>query len=233
LILCDIGNCTFSFYFTNSKKNAKYSINKPLPSANKLQKLDNISSSFCENKIKIYFISVNTKAIKKLQKTYGKKHTINLYSFVGNNSKYTNLGIDRAIICANINNKIIIDAGSAISIDIVKNNSHLGGYIFLGLNAHIKAYLNISKKLKVTTNFAKYKDTIGKIPNSTQDALHLPLLQSVVELSKKLSKKHKLDIITTGGDGLLLSACFKNKKTKYKKNLIFKCMRKVIATNKL
>ena len=232
MILCDIGNCTFSFYFTNTKQNIKYPTSKTLPPLHELKALD--SSSEYTNKIcKIYFISVNNKAIKKLQKTYGKTHTIDLYSFVGNNSKYTNLGIDRLIICSNINNKIIIDAGSAITIDIVKNNSHLGGYIFLGLSHHISSYKNISKKLKAKPNFAKYANKLGKIPNSTQDALHLSLLQSVVDLSKKLSKKYKLDIITTGGDGLLLSACFKNKKTKYKKKLIFKCMRKVIATNKL
>jgi len=233
LILCDIGNCTFSFYFTNTKQNIKYPTSKTLPPLHELKALDG-SNEYTAKLCKIYFISVNEQAASKLQKTYGKKHLCNLHKFVATRAAYKNLGIDRLIICSNINNKIIVDAGSAITIDIVKNNSHLGGYIFLGLSHHISSYKNISKKLKAKPNFAKYANKLDKIPTSTQEALHLSLLQSVADMLRKLHKKHKLDIIITGGDGLIISSLFKkHKNIKHKKNLIFKCMRKVIATNKL
>ena len=206
MTLCDIGNTTFAFLYKDKK--LKFAVNcnhKKLPTI----------------KDKIYFISVNNKATKKLLKKYPKAQNIEKY--LNFKTSYKGMGIDRKVACTNIKNGIIIDIGSAITVDIMKNGKHKGGFILPGINKLINFYPQISPKLNF--NFEK-KVNLDKMPLCTNDAISYAILKSVIQPIKDIEKKYNLTIYFTGEDAKYIIKNFKNKK--YKKNLIFNNMKQII-----
>ncbi|APW64750.1 pantothenate kinase [Poseidonibacter parvus] len=204
MILCDIGNTTFHFLL--GKNHKKYSIEEKLP------KFDE----------KIYFVSVNKKATKKLMKA--NPDAVNMKKYLDFKTEYKGQGIDRVLACMFTKNAVIVDAGSAITVDIMKKGVHKGGFILLGLSSFIKAYPKISKKLKF--DFEK-KINLDKIPLQTKDAIQYAMMKSIILPIKDVSKNK--NIIFTGGDGKLLSTYFEN--SVYKKDLIFENMKRIIDAN--
>ncbi len=206
MILCDIGN---SFYhFWQNDKSYKISVNEP--------------SKLPRNEI-INFISVNENASKELEKF---NKVINLANFVNFNTTYQGLGIDRIFACLNIENGVVIDAGSAITIDVMEDTKHLGGIILLGLNSHKRNYNQISSKLNFDLN--KGVD-LNSLPQNTLDAISYATLKSIILIINEIAKDKKL--IFTGGDGKFLSKFFKN--STYDKDLIFNSMVTIIIENNL
>ena len=201
MILCDIGNTTF--HFLDGRKSIKISLDTTLPDFDK----------------KIYFISVNKKATKKLKAKYPK--AINLKNHIDFKTSYQGMGIDRVVACMSIDDGIIVDAGSAITVDIMKNGIHKGGFILPGLNSYKKIYPRISKKLKFEF---EVNTKLDHLPQSTNEAINYAILSSIITPIKNIAKDKK--IIFTGGDGKLLSAFFKA--STYKRNLIFISMKKII-----
>ncbi len=206
MTLCDIGNTTFAFF--KNKKQFKISTTV------KAKELPNIKG-------KIYFISVNEKATTKFRKRYPR--AINLDSYLKFSTTYKGMGIDRKIACTSTNNGIIIDVGSAVTVDIMKEEKHLGGFILPGIKSLINLYPNISPKL----NFNFEKDiNLDKIPNNTNKAISYAIIQAIVQPIRNIEKQFKLPLIFTGGDAKYIMTVFK--KNKYKKNLIFTTMAKII-----
>lgn len=203
MILCDIGNTTF--HFLDGRKSIKISLDGELPDFDK----------------EIYFISVNKKATIKLKEKYPK--VINLKKYIKFDTSYQGMGIDRIVACLAIDSGIIVDAGSAITVDIMKNGRHKGGFILPGLNSYKKTYPSISKKLKF--EFDSHIK-LNNLPQSTNEAINYAILNSIITPIKNVSKDK--DIIFTGGDGKLLSGYFKN--SSYKRNLLFNSMKKLIKT---
>lgn len=204
MILCDIGNTTFHFLI--GKKHKKFSLEEDVP-------------SFDEQ---IVYVSVNKKASKKLLES--NPNAINIKQYLDFKTKYIGHGIDRAVACVFQKNTIIVDAGSAITVDIMKNSKHKGGFILPGFRAFSKTYPKISKKLKF--DFEKNVN-LDKIPLQTKDAIQYAMLKSIILPIKEVSKN--MNIIFTGGDGKLLSKYFKN--STYKKDLIFENMKRIIDAN--
>jgi len=204
LILCDIGNTTFDFLIKNKHK--KYSVKDEIPFFKK----------------DIYFVSVNKEATKKLLKT--NPHAKDISEILQFKTKYVGLGIDRALACVFSKDAIIVDAGSAITVDIMKKAKHKGGFILPGFRAFIKTYPKISKKLKF--DFEK-EINLDKIPLRTIDAIQYAMMKSIILPIKEVSKNK--NIIFTGGDGKLLSTYFEN--SVYKKDLIFENMKRIIDAN--
>jgi len=207
LILCDIGNTTFHFLINNEHK--KYFLNEKIP----------------KFKDDIFFISVNKKATKKLLKKNPK--AINIKDFVSFNTTYKGLGIDRVVACCFQKDSIIVDAGSAITVDIIENKEHQGGFILLGIDNFLKSYKNISKVLKTNRYDFEKNINLDKIPLQTKDAVVYALLKSVILPIKEIS--FNKNIIFTGGDGEFLSQFFEN--SQYKKDLIFENMKRIIDAN--
>ena len=204
MILCDIGNTTFHFLI--GKKHKKYSLKDDIP-------------RFDE---KIFFVSVNKKATKKLLAS--NPNAINIEKYIDFKTKYKGQGIDRVLACVFAKDAVIVDAGSAITVDVMKKGIHKGGFILLGLSAFIKAYPKISEKLK----FDFEKDiNLDKIPLQTKDAIQYAMMKSIILPIKDVCKN--TNIIFTGGDGELLSGYFKN--SVYKKDLIFENMKRIIDAN--
>lgn len=208
MILCDIGNTTYHF----KTKNSSFKI----AVKDSLEKLKDIKG-------KIYFISVNKKATKKLLKEF--PNAINLEKYIDFETSYDGMGIDRKIVCKYIKNGIIVDIGSAITVDIMKKGKHHGGFILPGINAYKKIYPQISKKLMF-----KFKTDINldKIPLKTNDAINYSILNSIIAPIKNIYKKSKVPIYFTGEDSKLILSYFEKIPNIYKKNLIFNSMKKVI-----
>ncbi|MEA3315710.1 MAG: type III pantothenate kinase [Campylobacterota bacterium] len=212
MILCDIGNTTF--HFKNKKKDFRINIKK------------NIKNKIDSSK-PIYFISVNEKATKKLQKNY--QNIINLKDLINFKTSYNGMGIDRVVVCDYISNGIIVDIGSAITVDVMTNKIHKGGFILPGLSSYKNAYPKISKKLLFKFN----RDiNLDKIPMDTSNAISFAVINSIVLPILKVYEEYKLPIYFTGGDANKILKYFKNQKIIYKKDLIFKSMKKIINRNK-
>ena len=204
MILCDIGNTTFHFQINGISK--KYFINEELP---KLEE-------------KIFYISVNENATKKLLDNY--TNCINLKDKFSFKTTYEGMGIDRKVACFGETNSIVVDAGSAITVDVIKSSIHLGGFILPGIMSFKKSYADISPVLDHEINT---KVNLDKIPLCTKDAISYSILKSIILPIKEIAKNE--NIIFTGGDGEFLSSYFEN--CIYKEDLIFEKMKGIINAN--
>lgn len=203
MILCDIGNTHFHFSY-----NGKL-----------------IDSDKCKIKQeKIYYISVNEEKTKELLKK--NPTSIDLSNFVNFDTSYVGLGIDRIMACKTIENGIVVDAGSAITIDIMNNSVHLGGYIIPGINALNKTYSAISAKLDYNFNMQIEREIL---PINTVDAISFGSIGMVINFIENVAKNKKLYF--TGGDGAYLSKFFDN--SIYIKDLVFRGMKQTIKENNL
>ena len=168
MILCDIGNSTY--HFKIEKESFKVGVSE---SIDDLPNYDD----------KIYFISVNKKATKIFLKKY--PTAVDLEKKIDFKTAYQGMGIDRKIVCNNIQDGIIVDLGSAITVDIMKKGKHKGGFILPGLESYKSIYPNISKKL----SFDFEKDTnLDKIPLSTniKSIKQKYILQVEIEICLKI-----------------------------------------------
>ncbi|QKF74059.1 pantothenate kinase, type III [Aliarcobacter faecis] len=207
MILCDIGNTTFHFLIDGKHK--KYFLDEKIP----------------KFKDDIFYISVNEKATKKLLKV--NKKAKDLSSFIKFDTDYLGMGLDRKVACTFCENSIIVDAGSAITVDIIENSTHKGGFILLGVHSFFKSYEKISKKLKVEKTDFEKNINLDKIPLQTKDAILYALMKSIILPIKEVS--FNKNIIFTGGDGEFLCQFFEN--SQYKKDLIFENMKRIIDAN--
>jgi len=199
MLLCDIGNTSYHFL------DGELSFKKSVASFNPLKM-----------KEKIYYISVNKKVNSELA---GLSNWIDLSEYIDMSHYYDTMGIDRIVACEMVKNGVIIDAGSAITVDVVKNGRFEGGFIYPGVVAMQKSYENISPALAYSFNFDLALDIM---PKNSQDAISYGYLKTLY--SEVMS--HKMPIILTGGDAKLFKKIFKD--AKVDEELIFKGMKKII-----
>lgn len=204
MILCDVGNTMYHFLVNN--KEYKYFLNEQIP-------------LFGE---KLYYISVNEPALSKLKIIYDE--TIDLEPYITFQTTYVGMGLDRKVACLGFNNAVIVDAGSAITVDIMQEGIHQGGFILPGLKKSLDLYPDISSKLQWDFNVKVNLDTI---PLNTQDAISYAILKSILTPIEQIAQGKP--IIFTGGDGELLSQFIPD--STYKKNLLFDHMKKIIDEN--
>ena len=206
MILCDIGNTTYHFLI--KQQDFKISVKDSLKSL-----------VFYEQ---IYFISVNKKATKKFLKQF--PNAIDLEPYITLSTKYNQtLGIDRQVVSLYAKNKIIVDIGSAITVDIIQNNIHQGGFILPGFDILKKIYPNISKKLQF--NFSS-KVNLDKIPTNTDMAINYAIFQMIILPIKDIKKRYDLKLIFTGENSKYVMPYFQ--RATLKKYLIFDNMKKLI-----
>jgi len=210
MVLCDIGNT--SAHFLDNGRSWKISTSEFNP----------------ENyKEKIYFISVNRKISEQIQESK-LKNWIDLSQFVKIESEYKTLGIDRKVAILNLENAIVIDAGSAVTIDIVKKSRHIGGYILAGRLAIQKSYEIQTPHLKFRQNDKRLD--LNELPNNTENAIFYGYLHQIISLIKEIKSNFKdLNLIITGGDGKLISEYFPE--SEFREFLIFDNLREIIKDN--
>lgn len=202
MILCDIGN-------TNVHINENGKIRTLSFEEFKVYRPDEV----------LYYINVNPSV--KVNASF-----VNLAKKIKFRSTYTGLGVDRAFACYSVESGIVVDSGSATTIDIMHNGIHLGGTILPGLEAFTRAYESISPTLKFTLNTNISLDTI---PQNTNDAISYSVVKSAVAIINELSGGK--NIYFTGGNGAFLSRFFKG--SIYNKNLVFDGMIKLLKEENL
>jgi len=195
VVLADIGNTHFHILKNNEIMHLK-----------EIVKFDD----------EVYYISVNEDKEKQLKKL--NPNAVNLKNFVKFNTAYKGLGIDRIMACKNISDGVIVDAGSAITIDVMENDIHLGGIIMPGINAFKEAYGKISKVLNLKP------DEFEFLPNNTADALNAGSIGAVICMIEKIRGKKK--VYLTGGDGKFLLKFIKN--AEFIEDLVFRGMKKTL-----
>ncbi len=164
-----------------------------------------------------YYINVNQSIKHRLK-------GINLENKFSINSNYKGLGIDRKVLCYYISDGVIVDAGSAITVDVMHRSLHKGGFIYPGINSLYKAFEDISPILKIK------KENQNKsfcLPKSTVNAVEFGIFYPIINTIKEVSKDYK--IYFCGGDGKELSNYFEN--AIFYEDLIFKAMKKIIKEN--
>lgn len=206
MLLCDIGNTFFHFFYRGR-------VWREEPNA-----LSRKNEDYC-----IYYISVNARNERKLLESHS--NCQNIADLIALDTIYKGLGIDRKAACFGIDNGIIIDAGSAITIDIIQERVHLGGYIMPGIESYKKMFSKIDV-LNVELNLGVSLDSI---PQNTRDAVSYGCLKSIVLSIESVAKDNF--IYFTGGDGKFLSRFFPN--SLFDNTLVFKGMQKALESRQI
>ncbi|RUM67053.1 MAG: pantothenate kinase [Sulfurimonas sp.] len=200
MLLCDSGNTSMHFY-DGSTHTYKQSV----------EEFDGLIDS-----CKVYYINVNPDLETTLQQM---PNWINLQSYVNAEKYYDGMGIDRIMACEAVDEGIVIDAGSAITVDVMHQGVYGGGFICPGIHAMQASYANISSRLSNSFNFELDLD---KMPKNTQDSISYGFLR----LLYGEVMRHNKPIIITGGDARHLHKVFQH--ATVDELLIFKGMKQMI-----
>jgi type III pantothenate kinase len=200
-LFCDIGNTHFYFYDGEDSYKVK-------------------AEGFDRSTVRsdVYYISVNDYWEKELA---DEKNWINLRTWVDFDKYYESMGIDRIACCEAVEDALIIDAGSAITVDKVKNGQHLGGYIYPGFNAMAKCFKDISPRLEVSFNF---DIDLATMPKNTRDALSYGAISPLISQIREDSDTKA--VIITGGDAERLLPFIPGALIDHE--LVFKGMKKIL-----
>ncbi|GAB6046157.1 type III pantothenate kinase [Caminibacter profundus] len=196
MVLVDIGNTNFHIWEDG--------------------KIYNIKTPYTM-KDEVFYISVNQRKEKEFLKL--NPNAVNLEHIVKFDTPYIGLGIDRVMACKSIDDGIVVDAGSAVTIDIMQQGIHLGGVIMPGINAFREAFGKISDKLDLEFEGIDF----FKIPQNTKEAITFGSIGAIVLMIEKFKKDKK--VYFTGGDGKFLSRFIDGI---YIKDLVFRGMIKTI-----
>jgi type III pantothenate kinase len=135
--------------------------------------------------------------------------------------EYETMGVDRKALCLSHSSGIFVDAGSAITVDIVRDGAYQGGFILPGIKAYLESYKMISPALDIELN---RKCSLTSLPRTTKDSISYGIIASI----KAVIDIHKTDLplYFTGGDGEWLSSFFPN--SNFDEMLVFKGMQKAL-----
>jgi type III pantothenate kinase len=204
MILCDIGNTTVDIYENGISRKVTLAKFKP----------EDLVGD-------VWYACVNT-VISKSIALLSNWHDIS--ALIDWKKYYPTMGIDRILVCEAIEEGVIVDAGSAITVDVMNNMSYQGGFIALGLKSAQEAYCELSPVLGVSFNFEVDLDRMAK---NTPDAITIGFIAPLVEKISRLG----LPLYLCGGDAVLLSRFLPH--AVVDNELIFKGMEKLINRNKL
>ena len=204
MVLCDIGNSDVKFLQDN-----------------KFSSLSFEEFAAFQSEERVFYISVNH-SLKKLVSS--KSNFIDIEPYFKFDTIYQGLGVDRIAACYTIADGVVVDAGSAITVDIMSSSMHLGGFILPGIASFRKAYAEISPILKCEFNT---QISLDAFPQRTIDALSYGVFKSMFLLIQNTAHNKKLYF--TGGDGQFLANFFD--KAIYDKMLVFRGMKKVLEEN--
>lgn len=200
MLLCDIGNTSYHFYDGDSDYK---------------QSVDSFDPA--EISDEVYYISVNPSLVTRLVSLSNWK---DLSTYISREDYYETMGIDRIVACEAIEEGVIIDAGSAVTVDVVKAGQFQGGFIYPGLHAMQKAYSDISSRLAFSFDFELDLD---KMPKNSPDAVSYGYLRTLY--SEVL--RHDGPFFLTGGDAELFGHVFPM--ADIDRHLIFRGMQKIIT----
>jgi len=200
-LLADIGNSYFHIYNGLTVEHLNY---------------DDAIQKYKDTPLK--YISVNQKIEAKIGHI---KVWENLSSSIVIEGQYDTMGVDRKALCLSHNEGVFIDAGSAITVDVVAKGKYVGGFILPGLKAYINSYKSISPVLDISLNRELLLDSL---PGTTKDGISYGIIASIKALIDQHSNGKTLYF--TGGDGEFLSSFFED--AIYDEMLVFNGMQQAI-----
>ena len=151
---------------------------------------------------RIQYICVNQKVELEIQKSTLWQNISSLITLKG---AYSGMGVDRKALCLAYDNALLVDAGSAITIDIMENGRYKGGFILAGLKATLQSYASISPVLESTLQ----KDiSLNTLPTSTREGISYGVIAPIIAIIQKHQEDKK--VYFTGGDGEYLSRFLPN-----------------------
>lgn len=201
LLLADIGNTHFHIYNGHTIEHMSYR--------------DALSKY---SKKRLYYISVKQDLDSIIAAIEPWKNISEQIQLQG---AYETMGVDRKALCLGHEDGVFVDAGSAITVDVMQGGYYMGGFILPGVNAMLQAYAHISPVLDTQLNDMV---SLKRLPTTTKDGISYGIIASIKALIDKHSSNKKLYF--TGGDGKLLSRFFKG--AIYDEMLVFNGMQKVI-----
>jgi type III pantothenate kinase len=137
------------------------------------------------------------------------------------NGAYETMGVDRKALCLSHEEGIFVDAGSAITVDVMQGGQHRGGFIVPGVRAMLQAYAQISPVLlrEFDANVC-----LEHLPTTTKEGISYGIIAPIKAIITTLQEDKTLYI--TGGDGEMLSHFFEA--CVYDEKLVFYGMQKAI-----
>jgi len=204
MILCDIGNTTADIYENGACRKILVCDFHP-------ELLEGDIWYACVNRI-------FSQTVESLSNWH------NISTLIDREKYYPTMGIDRILVCEAVDEGVIVDAGSAITVDVVKEGRYQGGFISLGLRSAQDAYARLSPALALSFNF---EVDLDKMATNTPDALTVGFLAPLIHEIKRLEKP----IYLTGGDAHRLSLFLEG--SIVDEGLIFKGMQKLIEKGKV
>ncbi len=166
----------------------------------------------------LYYISVNHHLGEKIEKIALWKNISSLFRLEG---EYETMGVDRKALCMSHDSGVFVDAGSAITVDIMQDGRYRGGFILLGLKALVNAYGSISPALDVPLN---KNISLSELPTTTKDGISYGIIASIKALIDQ--QREGRPLYFTGGDGKFLSSFFEE--VIYDEMLVFNGMKNAL-----
>ncbi|PTB83683.1 pantothenate kinase [Sulfurovum lithotrophicum] len=206
LLLADIGNTHFHIY--NGKEVVHLSYEDAIEKY--------AHSDMC-------YISVKHDLGDKIEHIKCWKNISDALSIEG---EYETLGVDRKALCLSRTEGIFVDAGSAITVDVVKDGKYEGGFILPGIKAYLESYKSISNVLDTSIDEAL---TLERLPTTTKEQISYGIIASIKALIQMHSDGKKLYF--TGGDGKFLATFFEG--AIYDETLVFQGILKTIKDKKI
>ncbi len=199
MLLCDIGNTSYHFY------DGRADYREP-------------AETFEPESLKerVYYVCVNPQVKARLDPL---ANWVDLAGYVDRGNYYDTMGIDRIMACEAVDEGVIVDAGSAITVDVVRGGRFEGGYIVPGLGALSEAYRRVSPRLDYSFDFELHLD---KMPKNSRDAV----TYGAVGLLARDVRSCGLPVCLTGGDAPKLLPLFPG--ARHDPLLLFAGMRKII-----
>ena len=206
MLLADIGNTHFHIYNGKTVEHLLY---------------DDAIVKYKNEEL--YYISVKHQLSKEIEQITNWK---NISSLMTIKNEYDTMGVDRKALCLSHTTGVFIDAGSAITVDVMLDGLYQGGYIFPGIKAMLNAYAGISPVLDVELN---QHISLEQLPTTTKDGISYGIIASIKALIDKHGHESKLYF--TGGDGKFLSTFFEN--SVYNEMLVFEGIREALKDKKI
>ena len=170
---------------------------------------------------KVYYISVNHHLEPRLKRETAWE---NISDQVHIPCEYDTMGVDRRALCLSHDNGVFVDAGSAITVDVMERGIYKGGFIYPGLKALQESYARISPALETGLDT---DISLTELPRTTKGQISYGIIAPIKTLIETLSRGKPLYV--TGGDGRTVSGFFAN--AVYDETLVFKGMVHALRTS--
>ena len=147
---------------------------------------------------------------------------IDLTRYVELPGSYEGMGEDRKLLCSFVDEGVIVDVGSAVTVDVMQGGIYCGGFLYPGVRALEQAFASISPRLACSIKSSDEQLVKNTCAQINYGAL-VPLARHIRELGSPC--------YLTGGDAMLLAPLIPE--AIVDQNLIFKAMQKIIQRKEL